>query len=237
MKERSDPPQYDAQDLENMVRRQILKQTLWVWFISMAAIRIFHEFQRFPALKDYTLVLTAAVLIYLPVWVYHRRRESVTFFERTFPELLRSLVWFVLVSAVIFPIIEVGDRYFQDIFFNARYVGGNYKGLATFALFQLILVAIPEEIFYRGYVQPQLNRVWGRPWRFLGASFGKSLIFTSFLFAFSHSLIQLKWWHFSIFFPSLAFGWLREKTGAVTAGALFHTLSNTFSWWAAHNYR
>lgn len=237
MKDPNHPPQFDAQDPENLVRRKIFKQTLWVWFFSMVAIRIFHELQRFRGLQDYTLVLTAAVLIYLPVWVYHRRKEQVRFFEENHQELLRSLGWFLLTSAVIFPIIEVGDRYFQAIFFNAHYVGGNYKGLATFAFFQLLLVAIPEEIFYRGYVQPQLNRVWGRPWKLFGAHFGKSLIFTSLLFAFSHSLIQLKWWHFSIFFPSLAFGWLRERTGTVTAGALFHTLSNTFSFWAAHNYR
>jgi membrane protease YdiL (CAAX protease family) len=224
-------------NLENTERRQILKQTLWVWFFSMLAIRLFHELQRFNQLKDYSLVLTAAVLIYLPVWIYHRRGDTVSFFERDFTGLFKSIGWFLILAAAIFPVIEVGDRYFQDIFFNARYVGGNYKGLATFAAFQLVLVAIPEEIFYRGYIQPQLNRVWGRPWKLFGACFGKSLIFTSLLFAFSHSLIQLKWWHFSIFFPSLAFGWLRERTGAVTAGALFHTLSNTFSYWAAHNYR
>jgi membrane protease YdiL (CAAX protease family) len=235
--EQTNPPQLNAQDLEAMMRRQILKQTLWVWSFSMVAIRLLHELQRIRMLKDYTLVLTAAILIYLPVWVYHRRRETVSFFENSFNDLVKSLGWFLVISVAIFPILEVGDRYFQEIFFNARYVGGNYKGLLTFALFQLVLVAIPEEIFYRGYVQPQLNRVWGRPWKFLGASFGKSLIFTSFLFAFSHSLIQLKWWHFSIFFPSLVFAWLRERTGAVTAGALFHTLSNTYSYWAAHNYR
>jgi membrane protease YdiL (CAAX protease family) len=237
MQDNGTPPQFDANDLELMVRRQILKQTLWVWFFSMVAIRMFHELQRFRALQDYTLVLTAAVLIYLPVWIYHRRGERVTFFENTLTELFKSIGIVLIVALAIFPIIEIGDRYFQDIFFHAHYFGGNYNGLAIFAFFQLVLVAIPEEIFYRGYIQPQLNRVWGRPWRFLGASFGKSLIFTSMLFAFSHSLIQLKWWHFSIFFPSLVFGWLREKTGSVTAGALFHTLSNTFSFWAAHNYR
>jgi hypothetical protein len=115
MKEPPEPPQYNAQDLENMVRRQILKQTLWVWFFSMVTIRLFHELQRFPQLKDYTLVLTAGVLIYLPVWIYHRRKESVSFFENDIPQFLKSLGWFVIVSAAIFPIIEVVNRYFQVI--------------------------------------------------------------------------------------------------------------------------
>ncbi|MDX1387372.1 MAG: type II CAAX endopeptidase family protein [bacterium] len=218
-------------------RRKLLKQTLWVWFLAMVAIRLLHELQRIPKLADLTMILTAAILIYVPLWVFHRRKEKMAFFEGNLKSLLISIGWFLAVSLVIFPLIEIGNRFYQDIIFHRHYVGGNYQGMLQFAFFQLVVVAIPEEIFYRGFMQPQFNRLWGRPWRFLGAPFGKGLIFTSFLFALSHSLIQLQWWHFSIFFPGLVFGWLRERTGAVTASALFHATSNLFSYWVINNYR
>ena len=224
-----DPPSIDPPKL--------LRQTLWVWFLTMLAIRIVHELQQIPFFKEYTMVATAILLIYVPIWILYRRREKIAFIERSFKYFFNSLFWFTALSVVIFPILEIGNRYYQEIFFGLHYVGGHYKGLAKFALFHLILVAIPEEFFYRGYLQPQLNRIYGRPWKFLGARFGWSLVITSFLFALSHSLIQLHWWHFSIFFPSLVFGWLREKTGAITASALFHALSNVYSYWVVLNYR
>jgi len=203
----------------------------------MVGIRVCHELRRIPALSEYITIFTAVLLIYVPIWVLHRRKEKIDFFERTWGDLLKSLGWFVGVSVVIFPLLEILNRYFQQIAFHNHYVGGNYQGLAKFAFFHLIVVAIPEEIFYRGYLQYQLNRVWGRPRKFLGAPIGISLLLTSLLFAFSHSFIQLQWWHFSIFFPSLVFGWLRERTGSVTASSLFHALANTYSYWVALNYR
>ena len=224
-------------DLDPLARQKIFKQTLWVWFFTMVAIRLVHELQRIPAIAEYTMIFTAAILIYVPIWIFHRRKERVDFFEKDHIAFLKSLGWFLAVSIVIFPIMEIGNRYYQEIAFHKHYVGVNYKGILQFAFFQLVVIAIPEELFYRGYIQPQLNRIWGRPWRILGAPVGKSLFFTSFIFALSHSLIQLQWWHFSIFFPSLVFGWLRERTGAITAGSLFHALSNVFSYWVVHNYR
>jgi hypothetical protein len=46
------------------------------------------------------------------------------------------------------------------------------------------------------------------------------------LFAFGHSLVQVQWWHFAIFFPSLVFGWMRARSGGVLAGAFFHAWAN-----------
>lgn len=223
--------------LESGLDRRLLKSTLWVWFLTMMVIRILHDLQRIPFFAKYDAIFTAVILIYVPVVVFYRRGERVDFFERSVKQFLTSLGWVAVLSAVIFPLLEIGNHYFQALIMGKHYVGGNYQGLAKIFLFNLVAIAIPEEIFYRGYLQYQLNRVWGRPWRFLGTPIGKSLLITSVLFALSHSLIQLEWWHFAIFFPALVFGWLREKTGAVTAGALFHALSNVYSYWILLNYR
>jgi membrane protease YdiL (CAAX protease family) len=218
-------------------KKQLLRQTLWVWFGTMLAIRLLHEGRRISWINDNLMLLTGLVLLYVPLAVLWRRKEKQNFFETSFAQLLKSLFWVLALSAAIFPILEIGNRYFQEIAFHRHYVGGHYRGLARAALFQFFLVGIPEEFFYRGYLQTQFNRIWEKRIRLLGTPVGWSLLFTSALFALSHRLITFQWWHFSIFFPSLAFGWLRERTGAITAGALFHALCNVYSLWVAMNYR
>lgn len=218
-------------------RKRLLKRTLAFWFLTMLAIRFFHELRRIPFFNDNISLFTGIILIYSPVLILMRDKERLTFFEGSLREVVSSVLWFLLAAVAVFPVLETLNRYFQAYVFHRYYVGGHYQGLASFALFQFLMVAIPEEFFYRGYLQPQFNKIWGKPYRFLGAEFGMGLFFTSFIFALSHSLITFQWWHFSIFFPSLVFGWLREKTGAITAGALFHALSNVFSFWVALNYR
>ena len=92
--------------------------------------------------------------------------------------------------------------------------------------YHLFYVALPEEFFYRGYFQTRLNEVFPRRWRVFGAQLGPGLVIASLFFAFGHSLVTLRWWHFATFFPGLVFGWMRERTGGTAAGALFHAYAN-----------
>jgi membrane protease YdiL (CAAX protease family) len=92
--------------------------------------------------------------------------------------------------------------------------------------YHLFFVAIPEEFFYRGYVQTRLNEVSPRRFLVAGIPFGHGLWITALLFAFGHSLVEFHWWHFATFFPGLAFGLLRERTGGVLAGAFLHAACN-----------
>jgi membrane protease YdiL (CAAX protease family) len=101
-------------------------------------------------------------------------------------------------------------------------------GLATLALVQLLVVALPEEMFYRGWMQT----TWARsaPERgvtVLGARLGAGFVRTQALFALGH-LVVLQPWRLGTFFPGLLFGWLRERTGGVAAPVVLHALSNLF---------
>lgn len=96
----------------------------------------------------------------------------------------------------------------------------------TFVVSQFAGAALPEEIFYRGYLQSSFNRAWPGGRAVLGARIGKGLILTSVLFALGHVVIEPTPVRFGVFFPSLIFGWLRERTGSVLAPVLFHGLSN-----------
>ncbi len=97
---------------------------------------------------------------------------------------------------------------------------------AISALNQLVVVAIPEEIFFRGYLLVRLERVWRPTRRLWGAPVGKALVVSSALFALGHLAVIPSPQRLAVFFPALVFGWMRGRTGSIAAGATFHALCN-----------
>jgi len=92
---------------------------------------------------------------------------------------------------------------------------------------QLFVVALPEEFFYRGYMQTRLRDAWPQGRRVFGARLGPAFWLTAVLFALGHLAI-FQVWRLSVFFPALLFGWMRERTGSVVGAALFHAAANLF---------
>jgi membrane protease YdiL (CAAX protease family) len=99
--------------------------------------------------------------------------------------------------------------------------------LLNLVLVQLLLVALPEEVFYRGYLQTALDDRIGRDRTVFGVPFNvRSALITSALFAIGHYLVIPAPARLAVFFPSLLFGWMRRATGAVTAAVVYHAACN-----------
>jgi uncharacterized protein len=92
---------------------------------------------------------------------------------------------------------------------------------------QLFVVALPEEFFYRGYLQTRLRDAWPRGQSLLGARLGPAFWVTALLFALGHLAI-FQVWRLSVFFPALLFGWMRERSGSIIGAVLFHATSNLY---------
>jgi uncharacterized protein len=104
------------------------------------------------------------------------------------------------------------------------------------ALGQLLVIALPEECFYRGYLQSALDDAWRARVRILGASVGPSLVVTSALFALGHLATDPDPNRLAVFFPALLFGWLRARTGGVGASIALHAACNLFASYLARSY-
>ncbi len=102
---------------------------------------------------------------------------------------------------------------------------------------QLLIIALPEESFYRGYLQSRLDQALPQRVRLFGAQVGPSLVVASVVFALGHFATIRDPARLAVFFPSLAFGWLRARTGGIGAGIAFHALCNMFSQVLGHGYR
>lgn len=94
---------------------------------------------------------------------------------------------------------------------------------------QLVIIALPEEAFYRGYLQSRLDEAWEPRWKVLGATIGLGLLVSSAIFAVGHLATVHLPVRLAVFFPSLAFGWLRARTGGIGAGVVFHASCNLLS--------
>jgi membrane protease YdiL (CAAX protease family) len=94
---------------------------------------------------------------------------------------------------------------------------------------QLFVIALPEEAFYRGYLQTRLDDVWRPRWRVLGASLGPGWLLTAVIFAVGHVATVHAPARLAVFFPALLFGWMRAKTGGIGASMTFHMLCNVYS--------
>lgn len=115
-------------------------------------------------------------------------------------------------------------------------IGIPIAAYAHHVLGQLLVIGLPEEAFYRGYLQTAFDDVWRPRWRVLGAVIGPGLLVTSALFALGHVLTKVDPNRLAVFFPSLLFGWLRARTGGVGASIALHALCNLFASFLGRSY-
>jgi membrane protease YdiL (CAAX protease family) len=103
------------------------------------------------------------------------------------------------------------------------------SGFLQDALNQIVVVAVPEELFFRGYLMGRFEERWPSRRTLFGAPVGWPLLVSSALFALGHFLVDFDATRLAVFFPGLAFAWMRSRTGSIAAGALFHALCNLLS--------
>lgn len=105
-------------------------------------------------------------------------------------------------------------------------IGHGWLGMML--LVQLLLVAIPEEFFYRGYLQRRLDEANGRRVlvRLGPIDISRSNLIASIVFACGHFVIGWAPIRLMVFFPSLLFGWMRDRTDGLAAGVTCHVACN-----------
>lgn len=195
--------------------------------------------------------LIAAVFLFVPTEIIIRRRESFTAFGLTHVPAGKGVVVFLAAAAVVFPLFGAAFYvYYRQVcawsvagamplpgqihrlcrrWTGALTLPALDLGYLNMALTQLLVVGLPEEYFFRGYLQTRLEQVWPSRRTLLGAPVGASLPASALLFALGHLLVDFNGLRLAVFFPGLVFGWMRQATGSILAGVLFHAGSNLLS--------
>jgi len=95
-----------------------------------------------------------------------------------------------------------------------------------FCLVQMLVVALPEELFFRGFLLGLLEKRFPPRRRLLGGGIGLALVLSSLAFAIIHIPKDGDPRVLATFFPGLLFGWMRSATGSILASTIAHGSSN-----------
>lgn len=236
----------------SLVGGTVLREVLLVYaaaFIGTMALGAVHTG---TSLDDVAQVGIALLFLGMPLWIARRERHGARRFgidlsgvlepeqdesliqalRRAIPSGLRELSVALLLSLVIFPPFVVGFALWNGPTHAFHLVLA--PDFASFALAQFVLVGLPEEAFFRGFVQTRLHdfglvrggRLWTRR-RIMGADLALApWVLQAVLFALVHLASEPRLDELATFFPGLVFGWLRARRGGIGAAISFHALSN-----------
>jgi hypothetical protein len=136
----------------------------------------------------------------------------------------RALGWAAALAAIVYPPFVAAYVAYRGAHWPPRLAVP--PGFGDEVLGQLLVIALPEEAFFRGYLQTALDDAWPPRRRVLGAPVGAGLFVSSAIFAAGHLLTDPRPSRLAVFFPSLLFGWLRAKSGDTLPGVFFHAACN-----------
>ncbi|MFO0613540.1 MAG: MrtC family glutamic-type intramembrane protease [Polyangiaceae bacterium] len=154
--------------------------------------------------------------------------------KELFVDAVKALGVALLLFAVVAAPFVIGFRFY----FHARgsFDFSTLKSIPKDALGQMLVIALPEEAFFRGYLQTSLDTLFVAKRRILGADLSLALPLASLIFAVGHVLTRPDPSRLAVFFPALVFGYLRARTKGIGTSLCFHALCNLLSGALAEGY-
>jgi membrane protease YdiL (CAAX protease family) len=183
---------------------------LLVFVAVIAAVRLSLSLPAVPFLSP--SLLAAALFLYSPLPRYWRRG---------FPAWARAAD--PAGSAAIFALLAGAGAIAFFLFVRLPLPPGisPYRGTvpltAAVAAHHLLLVALPEEVFFRGYLYDAFEEAGREP-----------VLAVALLFAVGHFMISPVPYRLMTFFPALLLGWGRKRSGNVYVPTAVHFLYNLF---------
>jgi CAAX protease family protein len=214
-----------------MTRRQVLVQAVLLWALAFAAIVVVSLLAPPPWAK----VTAVVAFLYLPLAAMRGTHEDAHHYGFTLDQWRTDVLLALGLLALLAPLYTLGYEAWLGRAV-AQVHSGAPPGLAfhlrlptgygwSNVVDELFVTALPEEFFYRGWLQARLKRVWPGGTRVLGVVVGPALLLTAALFAVGHlAIFQVS--RLAVFFPALLFGWLRERTGTIVGSTLVHAGCN-----------
>ena len=150
--------------------------------------------------------------------------------------LVRDLGGVVVISAIVFPLFALGFHGWMTVMGHAPRGFRVPDDLLEFWAKNTLLIALPEELFYRGFLETRLERWWPTKRSVLGIPLGRTVFLASALFALGHFLGEYNPARLGPFFPAFLFSALTRRGGSIMGAVIFHGLCNTFSHLLAAGY-
>lgn len=200
--------------------------------------------------------LVSVLFLYVPLYIAGKRDEDLRDYGFVYEPVGRGVAIALIATAVIVPLFTLGFFAFYEVVCRSEILShlaphkmcSHYGGLASLhppkiALFestpplpntitaewcvvQWLVVGLPEELFFRGFLLAKLEERFPPRRRLLGGGVGLALVLSAVAFALIHLPREGDPRALATFFPGLLFGWMRSATGSILASTITHGCSN-----------
>ncbi len=182
----------------------------------------------------YLGVIAAVVFLYIPIAFLFIKRQPPVFYGINKRGFGKSIVRALIAVIIIFPVYIAGFyvymRYVYSLHLSFSIAIFLHQPQALLiVLNMLFMVAIPEEVFYRGYLQSEMRECDKRKVNLFGVKAGVSFLIVNAMFAVGHFIVLPDIGRLAVFFPGLVFSWLREKDDNIVGSIVFHWLADVLS--------
>lgn len=212
-----------------------------------------------PLIGHVGSALVSALFLYAPLWLASRRGEDLADYGFRSAPVGKGLGFAGGALLVIVPLFALGFLGFYELACRSPTLAhvaphqmcGRYAGLAglhwphlawlearppapgtisgEWCVVQWLVVALPEELFFRGFLLAKLEQRFPPKRRLLGGGVGLALVLSALAFALIHLPKEGDPRALATFFPGLLFGWLRSATGSILASTITHGASNVLA--------
>jgi hypothetical protein len=232
--------------------RAELRAVWWCVAAVLLTLTVVKPLGGIPVVGTIAFTLAAVLQLYLPLWRAGKLGRDYDFVGLHLAAWRKDLRWVLILCGLTFPPFIVGHHLYMteahewvralgwhnlaawltervlapqvpdDLWAWLKSTGWLLQVVATHALG----VALPEETFYRGYVQPQFEARWPARRRVFGVAIGRAAVIAAGLFAAGHFLGEWNPLRLGPFFPALVFAWQRNATGSVVGAITYHAACN-----------
>ncbi len=226
------------------------RDALLSWAIALVLVLGFvHINVTLPAIGHVGSALVAVLFLSGPMGIAKVRKEDLDDYGFHAEPVARGLAFAGGAIGVIFPIFCIGYFAFYETACGSQLLAhlvprgmcSHYAGwtgvhwptltldFAKFCAVQLLVVALPEELFFRGCLLRLLEQKFPPRRRILGGGIGLALVLSALAFALIHLPKDGDPRALATFFPGLLFGWMRSATGSILGSTITHGCSNVLA--------
>lgn len=198
--------------------------------------------------------LVSVLFLYVPLYMAGKRQEDLRDYGFLYAPVGRGLAIAGVAIAIVVPLFALGFYAFYEVACHSDVLShlaparmcSHYGGLASLHLpgltlaepapphaisvewcaVQWLVVGLPEELFFRGFLLTKLEARFPPRRRWLGGGIGLALVLSAAAFAVIHLPKDGDPRALATFFPGLLFGWMRSATGSILASTITHGASN-----------
>lgn len=185
-----------------------------------------HIGQVVPFVGRHSFTIAAGVQLYVPIFLIGRRGLTKANLGLSLHAWRRDVAGIAVWALVVTVPFALGHHVWQTELYHRTFTWRLPDDFLETLAIQIFVVGLAEELFFRGYLQLRLEQLWPARRRLFGVPFGAAVVVTAAVFALAHFVGEYRPDRLGPFFPALAFGWLRARTGTIVGAVGFHAFCN-----------